>query len=74
MAGQFDNYVNNTGYWLITPFSSYYALAAGNIGSATNVGVWSSNGIKPAFNLKENVIITSGEGTLQNPFQIELAN
>ena len=74
MAGQFDNYVNNTGYWLITPFSSYYALTAGNIGSATNVGVWSSNGIKPAFNLKENVIITSGEGTLQNPFQIELAN
>ena len=28
--------------------------------------------IRPAFNLKSDVIITSGDGTLQNPFEIEL--
>ena len=30
--------------------------------------------IKPTLNLKSNVIITSGDGTLQNPFTIELAS
>ena len=30
--------------------------------------------IRPAFNLKSNVIITSGDGTLQNPFEIELSS
>ena len=32
-----------------------------------------ANGIKPALNLKQNVIITSGDGTKNNPFTLDLA-
>ena len=74
MSGQFNRYENNVNFWLITSYSSYYALAVGNVGSAANTGVWDSYGIKPALNLKSNVIITSGDGTLKNPFTIELAS
>ena len=28
--------------------------------------------IKPALNLKSNVIITSGDGTKENPFELKL--
>ena len=72
MSGQFDRYENNVCFWLVNPYSSYYALAVGDLSSSANTGVWSSYGIKPSLNLKSNVIITSGDGTLQNPFTIEL--
>ena len=72
MSGQFDRYENNVSFWLVNPYSSYYALAVGDLSSSANTGVWSSYGIKPSLNLKSNVIITSGDGTLQNPFEIEL--
>ena len=38
MSGQFNRYENNVNFWLITPYSSYYALAVGNVGSAANTG------------------------------------
>ena len=31
-------------------------------------------GIKPAMNLKSNVVITGGDGTKTNPFTIKLNN
>ena len=73
MAGQFDTKTNNTAYWLITPYTS------SNIYSATTGGRYSStvalndpSGIRPAMNLKSNVVITGGDGTKNNPFTIKL--
>lgn len=73
MAGQFDTKTNNTAYWLITPYTS------SNIYSATTDGRYSStvalndpSGIRPAMNLKSNVVITGGDGTKNNPFTIKL--
>lgn len=73
MAGQFDTKTNNTAYWLITPYTS------SNIYSATTGGGYSStvdlndpSGIRPAMNLKSNVVITGGDGTKNNPFTIKL--
>ena len=74
MSGQFDRYENNSYFWLLNPYNSTYALAISDIGVSVNVGVWASHAVKPTFNLKSNVILTSGDGTLQNPFQIELAS
>ncbi len=74
MSGQFDKYENNSYFWLLNPYNSTYAIATGDIGVSANVGVWASHAIKPTFNLKSNIIISSGDGTLQNPFQIELAS
>ena len=85
MAGQFNrdfekgetyNQTNLTiHYWTLTPFTSSNVWT---ISDSSNSRAFPSsnslNGIKPSLNLKSNVIITSGDGTLQNPFTLELAN
>ena len=43
-----------------------------NVGNAYYNSPSYEYGIKPALNLKANVIITSGDGTKENPFEIEL--
>ena len=76
MAGQLDEKVNNTNYWFITPFSSSKMnciTTFGMFNAATNGYSPSiANGVKPAFNLKSNVIITGGLGTKEQPFEIAL--
>ena len=75
MAGQFDRFGNNQTYWTLTPYSSASVRYVGSIGSARNNSPSSfSYGARPSMNLKSNVVITSGDGTLQNPFEIELAS
>ena len=75
IAGQFDRYLNNRNYFVLT--------LNGQL-RVNDIEAWCRNNtvdariaetsIKPALNLKSNVIITSGDGTLQNPFEIELAS
>ena len=84
MAGQFDRFYAKgtsstitdltTNYWLLTQTRLSYVRISVNDGSASYNGTTNLNGIKPSLNLKSNVIITSGDGTLQNPFRIELAS
>ena len=77
MASQFTEFDNNTNYWTITirsPQSQQQMRAVTAHSEITFFGINDTLGIKPALNLKSNVIITSGDGTLQNPFQIELAS
>ena len=73
MSGQFESYRNNTEYWALTPYMTNVNTIS-NIGSANYKGVSTLLGIKPSLNLKSNVIITSGDGTKENPFEIELAS
>ncbi len=72
MAGQFDRYGNTTTYWTLTPYSSDYlwimALTSGSSYSRRSYAY----GVRPSLNLKQNVIITGGDGTLQNPFTLTL--
>ena len=70
---QFPN-ENNIDYWTLTPYSlsnTYYINKYDRMLNMSSTGI---NAIKPALNLKSNVIITGGDGTLKNPFQIELAS
>ena len=68
--------IPNLVYWMITPRSNsgLYML----INEMTEYGyinyrdVVNSSRIRPSLNLKSNVIITSGDGTLQNPFTLAL--
>ena len=73
MAGQFKEYNNNTGYWTLTPFNSgnIFCVFISGMASGANFQI-TSYGIKPSLNLKQNVIITGGDGTLQNPFTLAL--
>ena len=70
MAGKFDRNENNATYWLLSPYSSVGPRTLTSYGySAYNTSV-ATNYICPSLNLKSNVIITSGDGTLQNPFTL----
>ena len=73
LAGQFNNYVNSSTYWTLTPANSSNMLNINNDGNSYGY-IISSNGlyIHPSLNLKSNVIITSGTGTKSDPFEIEL--
>ena len=74
MSGQFDIRENNTYYWLITPNSSSYLRYLHSYGSQDSSSPTSLASIKPSLNLKQNVIITGGSGTKNNPFTIELSS
>ena len=72
MAGQFDRHVNNIDYWTLTPDSTVNVRKVINLGNAVYDDPFINYGVRPSLNLKSNVIITSGDGTKNNPFEIEL--
>ena len=73
MSGQFDRYGNNTYYWTLTPYSSSDVRYVGNTGRSNYDSPSSdSNGVRPSVNLKSNVQIVNGDGTLNSPFEIQL--
>ena len=73
MSGQFDRYGNNTYYWTLTPYSSSSGRYLSSNGSAFyNSPSSTSNGVRPSVNLKSNVQIVNGDGTLNSPFEIQL--
>ena len=74
MAGQFDRKDNNIWYWLLTPYSAPDVRCVSSTGSATDFNSSFVRGVRPSMNLKSNVVITSGDGTKNNPFTIELSS
>ena len=74
MSGQFNDVDSNTNYWLITPSSTTYDFFIGTQSGGSYASSTASYGVKPALNLNENVIITGGTGTINDPFTIELSN
>ena len=73
MSGQFDRYGNNTDYWTLTPYSSSYVRYVDSYGSdRSNSPSRYSYGARPSLNLKSNVQIVNGDGTLNSPFEIQL--
>ena len=75
MAGQIDKSANNIAYFILTPY--YYnpterrvqfIRTSSYLGNSIN----DYYGIKPALNLKSNIVIAGGKGTKQEPFSIEL--
>ncbi len=61
-------------YWTLNPYSSQYVYAISAYNSAYAYELSDEIGIRPALNLKHNVIITSGTGTKSDPFTIELSS
>ena len=68
MSGQFDAYENSSDYWLLTPFSQFPERIVDKSSYAGFNSPAATYAIKPSFNLKENIIITSGTGTKEDPF------
>ena len=75
MSGQFDRYGNNKYYWTLTPYSSSSVRFVDINGYASyNSPSSSSYGVRPSVNLKSNVQIINGDGTLNSPFEIQLGS
>ena len=75
MSGQYYSYENNITYWTLNKADSSTRIRVISEQSSSGGGNLPNSplGIKPAFNLKSNVVITSGTGTKQNPFQIKIS-
>ena len=74
MAGQFTKYDNTSSYWLLTPstIDYSYAFAIGDSGGGISVAKKNSSGVRPTMNLKQNVVITGGNGTESDPFTLSI--
>ncbi len=77
MAGQFKKgYINDTitdntsTYWTLTKNSATYVRYIYNSSTAYGTSPQNVYGIQPSMNLKSNIVITDGEGTLQKPFKL----
>ena len=70
MAGQFD--IDSDWYWTLTPEGLFDVRYVDEYGDAGANEPSSSRDIKPSLNLKQNVIITGGLGTKEQPFEIAL--
>ncbi len=74
LAGQFEKGGNTMSYWTLTPINSTNVRGIDDYGYTFYNYPADEFGIKPCLNLKENVVITGGDGTLQNPFTLALAS
>ena len=82
-VGQFERYAvkggsSSTGltttYWTLTPYNPSNVRFVNHIGYANVNSPSNALGIRPSLNLKSNVVIVSGDGTKENPFEIQLGS
>ncbi len=58
--------------WLITPYSSSQVRSVSSTGYLSYASPGSySNGVRPSINLKSDILISSGEGTFEIPYDIK---
>ena len=83
MAGQFERYAvkggsSSTGlttnYWTLTPYNTSSVRYVNSYGYALHYSPSYTNGVRPSVNLKSNVQIVNGDGTLNSPFEIQLGS
>ena len=73
MSGQsyyYDDY--STNYWLLTIYNATRVAFVYGFGDIDYQPVTDDFGIRPSLNLKSNVVITEGDGTIQNPFVLSV--
>ncbi len=73
--------MSNSYYWTMTPvdFRATYSTAhvfqvfsTGELSQQTYVAT-SNYGVRPVINLRSDILISQGDGTIENPFQLKLA-
>ena len=68
-----DGYLNNgLTWWTLTPYDSSKVRHVSNAHEITGVTASQmSYGIRPSINLKSNIKIIDGDGTINNPYRLE---
>ena len=67
-----SNWINNGYEWTITPRGQYNAILKSSI--ITNWGCGNAVAIRPTFYLKEQVYVTGGNGSFDDPYTIACDN
>ena len=66
-----SGYLNNgLDWWTLTPYSSSYVRNVYYNGNADNNNPTFAYGVRPSINLKSNVKIVDGDGTVDNPYRL----
>ena len=69
--GGTDGYLNNgLGWWTLTPYSMSNVHDVGDIGNVNNSSPSRAYGVRPSINLKSNIKIVDGDGTIDNPYRL----
>ena len=69
--GGMNGYLNNGLYWwTLTPSSASYVHDVYSDGSVDYYSPSSLSGVRPSVNLKSNVKIVDGDGTVDNPYRL----
>ena len=71
MSGVFSATKTGSSFWSLTSSDNSMFYIGENAGFLSILPT-SQLAIKPALNLKSNVVITSGDGTKENPFELKL--
>ncbi len=67
-----DGYLNNgLHWWILTPYSDISMNEIDNLGNSNCFDGKNALGIRPSINLKSNVKIVDGNGTLDDPYRLE---
>ena len=67
-----DGYLNNgLHWWIITPYSDMSMNEIDNLGNSNYFDNTQALGVRPSINLKSNVKIVDGNGTVDNPYRLE---
>ena len=73
--GETDAYLNNgLEWWGLTPYSSSYVCIIGHNGKISKTFPANQFGVRPSINLKTDVKIVDGNGTIDNPYRLEEDN
>ena len=70
--GETNGYLNNgLNWWTLTPYSSFNVRDVDYRGYTSYNDPSNANGVRPSINLKSNVRIVNGDGTIDNPYRLE---
>ena len=66
-----NGYLNNgLKWWTLTPYSSSLARIVDDDGDASRSVLSLEDGVRPSINLKSNIKIVDGDGTIDNPYRL----
>ena len=69
--GQTNSYLNNGLYWwTLTQSISSNIRSVGYYGDVSVYSALNAGGVRPSINLKSNVTIVDGDGTIDNPYRL----
>ncbi len=70
-----NGYLNNClHWWILTPYDNTNINEIDNLGNSNSFDKLQTLGVRPSINLKSNIKVIDGNGTVDNPYRVEEDN